>query len=62
MRGMRMVKGGVWRFLLYDEWKNGFLHWKESWDRFQRNKSGFKGKWDEVPERSVQMEMSGMRG
>ena len=61
MRGMRTVYGRVWRFLLYDECKNGFLYWKESWDRFQRNKSGFRGKGDEVLERSVEMEMGGMK-
>ena len=39
-----MVKGRVWDFLLYDECENGLLYWKESWDRFQRIKSGFTGK------------------
>ena len=57
-----MVKGRVWGFLLCDECENGFLYWKESWDRFQRIKSGFTGKWIEVLERSVEMEMGGMRG
>ena len=62
MRGMRMVKGRVWRFLLCVECKNGFLYWKESWNRFLRIKSGFKGKRTEMLEQSVEMEMSGMRG
>ena len=62
MRGTRMVKGRVWRFLLCVECKNGFLYWKESWDRFQRIKSGFRGKRTEVPERSIEMKVSCVRG